>query len=405
MTKRADRQEFDSLLLFSVWCEGGGGLAGIPGGAFGFGGVVAGADREGGDAVGSDEGDGVESAVVREGGGAEDEAVLVAQVGLDGAEVGEEVGGGGVVVAEGAAGLVGELREGFGAGGGRAVVGVRGEGVDGGVGALAAVDGRFEVEEAGVVFAVGEKKEDVAAGAVVYFAELVAAGGVESVEERGAADGVAVGGGVDGGDEGGGVVGPGLEEVRGAIEVGDEGLVGLLTEDVSRVFRCDGLVAIAMRGHGAAGVDEDAGADGEVLLELEVEDAGGRVAIVEQGEVGEGEVVDGEAVGVGCVEGEDDFVDGDAEAIGGVGLRSDLRGEEGAGGERESGCEERAVECAGRSHEECPFSVGLDGGGGERSASEAIKVSLETFGWATVTCVVLRVGANCGNLDGYWSNA
>ena len=33
------------------------------------------------------------------------------------------------------------------------------------------------------------------------------------------------------------------------------------------------------------------------------------------------EVVDGEAAGVGCVEGEDDFVDGDVEAIGRVGLR------------------------------------------------------------------------------------
>lgn len=80
-----------------------------------------------------------------------------------------------------------------------------------------------------------------------------------------------------------------------------------------------------MGGHGATGVDEDASADGEVLLELEVEDGGGRVAVVEESEVGEGEVVDGEAVGVGCVEGEDNFVDGDVEAIGGGrGLRASV---------------------------------------------------------------------------------
>lgn len=44
-------------------------------------------------------------------GGAEDEAVLVAQVGLDGAQVGEDVGCGSVVVEEAAAGLPCELRE------------------------------------------------------------------------------------------------------------------------------------------------------------------------------------------------------------------------------------------------------------------------------------------------------
>ena len=140
-----------------------------------------------------------------------------------------------------------------------------------------------EVEEAGVVGAVGEEKDEVAAGAVVDGAELVAAGGVEGVVECGAADGVAGGDGVDAGGERGGVAGPGLGETRGAIEVGDEGLVGLLAEEMLRVVGGDGLVAEEMRGHGAAGVDEDAGADGEVLLELEVEDARGWVAVVEEG--------------------------------------------------------------------------------------------------------------------------
>jgi hypothetical protein len=55
----------------------------------------------------------------------------------------------------------------------------------------------------------------------------------------------------------------------------------LLVEKMLRILRGDGLIAIEMRGHGAAGVDEDAGADGEVLLELEVEDLGGGIAVVE----------------------------------------------------------------------------------------------------------------------------
>ena len=131
---------------------------------------------------------------------------------------------------------------------------------------LAGVDCGFDFEEAGVVFAVGEEKDEVAAGAGIDCAELVAAGGVDGVDESGAADGVGAGGVVDGGGERGGVAGPGLDEVRGAIEGGDEGLVGLLVEEMLRVFGGDGLIAEEMRGHGAAGVDEDAGADGEVLL-------------------------------------------------------------------------------------------------------------------------------------------
>jgi len=70
-------------------------------------GVVAGADGEGGYAIGGGEGDGVEGAVVREGGGAEDDAILVAQVGFDGAEVCGDIGRRGVVVEESAAGLRG----------------------------------------------------------------------------------------------------------------------------------------------------------------------------------------------------------------------------------------------------------------------------------------------------------
>jgi len=126
-----------------------------------------------------------------------------------------------------------------------------------------------------------------------------------------------------------------------------------------RVFGGDGLIAEEMRGHGGAGVDEDAGADGEVLLKLEVEDSGGREAVVEEGEVGESEVVDGEAVGVGGVEGEDDFVDGDVEAIGRVcWCEGELS--EGVGCERE-GCDDEPTEARrGRSHRWVSFECRTD---------------------------------------------
>ncbi len=206
------------------------GLVGGGWGALGFGGVVAAADGEGGYAVRGDEREGVEGSVVDEVGGAEDKAVLVAEAGLDGAEVGEDVVGGGVVVEHGAAGLRSELGEGGGAGVEAAVVGVRAEGVDGGVGALATVDCRFEIEEAGVVFAVGEEKDEVAAGAGIECAELKVAGGEDGVIEGGAADGVAMRWSVEGSDEGGWVAGPGLDDVRGAVEGGDKGLIRLLPE-------------------------------------------------------------------------------------------------------------------------------------------------------------------------------
>jgi hypothetical protein len=78
--------------------------------------------------------------------------------------------------------------------------------------------------------------------------------------------------------------------------------------------------------HGLAGVDQDAGADGEVLHELEGEDAARRPAVVEQRDLAGFEIVDGETVGVGGVEGEADFVDGEFESVGVVRLRLGLRG-------------------------------------------------------------------------------
>jgi len=70
------------------------------------------------------------------------------------------------------------------------------KGVDGGVGALAHIDGVFEEHGTGVVFAVGEKQDDVAAGDGIDFAELVEAGSIDGVED-GCAGGVAFSAGGD----------------------------------------------------------------------------------------------------------------------------------------------------------------------------------------------------------------
>ena len=50
------------------------------------------------------------------------------------------------------------------------------------------------------------------------------------------------------------------------------------------------------------------------------------MAVVEQRDLAGFEIVDGETVGVGGVEGEADFVDGEFESVGVVRLRLGLRG-------------------------------------------------------------------------------
>jgi hypothetical protein len=90
---------------------------------------------------------------------------------------------------------------------------------------------------------------------------------------------------------------------------------------VLSILKPDGAVGGEIALHGLAGVEENAGADGEVLEETEVDDAAGRFAVVEEAQLIEFEVVDGKALGVGGVEGETDFVDGEGEAVRLVGLR------------------------------------------------------------------------------------
>jgi len=246
--------------------------------------------------------------------------VLAAKIAFDELQVVADIGCGAVGGEDAAAGLLSQLREGLRAWGAEGGGLFGAEGVDGGVGVLACVDGLAEAHEAGVVFAVGEKQDEVAAGGVVDAAELGAAGAVEGVEDGGAGDAAfaACGDPADSFGEGGFVAGPGLKKACEVAEVHDEGLVGLLTQEGLGVLEGDGAVGGEVWGHGGAGVHEDAGADGEVLEGLEGENFAGWVAVVAEGEIGEFEVVDGEVVSVGGVEGEVDFVYGDGEGEGGV---------------------------------------------------------------------------------------
>jgi hypothetical protein len=86
------------------------------------------------------------------------------------------------------------------------------------------------------------------------------------------------------------------------------------------VFVGDRLVAKEMAEHGSAGVDENAEVDWKILVDLEGEDLAGSFVVIEEAQIGEFEVVDGDAVEVGGVEGEADFVNGHIECVGlGVG--------------------------------------------------------------------------------------
>jgi hypothetical protein len=82
------------------------------------------------------------------------------------------------------------------------------------------------------------------------------------------------------------------------------------------VFVGDCLVAKEMSEHRSAGIDEDAEMNWEILVGFEREDLAGLFVIVEEAEVGELQVVDGDAVEVGGMEGETDFVDSYVECVG-----------------------------------------------------------------------------------------
>jgi hypothetical protein len=93
-------------------------------------------------------------------------------------------------------------------------------------------------------------------------------------------------------------------------------LVGFLIENLLDVGEGDGLVCGSVLLHGRAGVEEDACPDGKIAEGFESNDAAGWVAIVEQTQFVETEIVYGEAVFVGGMKGQFDLVDGDFQVVG-----------------------------------------------------------------------------------------
>src|SRR5882757_7906890 len=81
------------------------------------------------------------------------------------------------------------------------------------------------------------------------------------------------------------------------------------------VLGCGPSVALQVSEHGSAGIDENAGADRKALVCLEGEDLARALAVVEQAQVVQGEVVDWQTVPVGGVEDDADLIDCDGEGV------------------------------------------------------------------------------------------
>ena len=112
-----------------------------------------------------------------------DQAILVAQVRLDGAQIIVGYGFRVIVKEDASPGLRGQLRQCLRAGG-KAVFRFCAKGVDSSVGVLADIDCLFKVGVAGVIFAIGEEQDKVPAGGVIDSAKLVETSLVDSGENR-----------------------------------------------------------------------------------------------------------------------------------------------------------------------------------------------------------------------------
>jgi hypothetical protein len=248
-----------------------------------------------------------------------DEPVLTAQIGVDDTQVSPD-GFAGLIEEDGAAGLGGECGESF-LSVGEERLGFGAKDVDCRVGFLADIDVVLETSVAGVVDAVGEEEDEVA-GERVCRAELIAAGFVDGVEESSAADatGEVVVDVAETGGEGFAVRCPILHDLRLGVETHHKGTIGLLAKELGHVFARYGLVPAEISKHGSAGVHEDAEVNGKILMDFEGEDLAGLFVVIEEVEISELQVIYGDAVEVGGVEGETHFVYGYVEGVG-LGVR------------------------------------------------------------------------------------
>ena len=273
--------------------------------------------------------DAVKAAVGLEVRGLVDEAILVALFGFDGLQVLEDLTAV-RIDEEPATGLLGQVLEGSEAVRELARPAID-DGVDGGARALANIDGFAQVDMAGVVFAIAEEQDEVAGFLNGIRLPLIAAGGIERIENGGegieTARQVAHGCGSCG--DGRIAVGPLLADEGIGVELLDEGAVVPFAEKLRGVGVNDGAVEGDVIQHRRAGVKQETSADGKVVVFLQHDDGGRGLAIVGKPEVAAREMGEGLAAGIGSVKGERDFVDRDAECVRrGLILRGGERDEE-----------------------------------------------------------------------------
>src|SRR5277367_6829475 len=186
--------------------------------------------------------------------------------------------------------------------------GVRADGVDDGLGALALLDGVVEIGVALVIVAVGDQDHGLADGLLPArgIEQLVTACAVNSVEERGSTAGAQR---VDAGGEQVKIVAPVLLIVGHNIEAHDEAFVGPGLDDLKKKLDSRLLLELEARPDGGAGVDHDADAQGQIRLPGKAVDAFRGLLVIEEREVALLEVRDEVPVAVGNRKDEIDFVD------------------------------------------------------------------------------------------------
>ena len=185
------------------------------------------------------------------------------------------------------------------------------DGVDDGLGALAHLDGFVEVDAALVVVAVGDEDDRLANGLLTArdVEQLVAAGSVDGVKQRGAAAGAHA---VDAGLERVDVVGPILRDGGGNIESHHKGAIALGLEDLQQKLDGGLLLELKAGTNRGAGIDDDAYTQRQIDLLAERGDLFRRLLVVEQRKVALLQIWNVVAVLVGHGEDEIDFVDADA---------------------------------------------------------------------------------------------
>src|SRR6185312_11955120 len=189
--------------------------------------------------------------------------------------------------------------------------------VDGSIAVLAGVDSQLQRSAAGVIFAVGEKQNEVSAGGIIDVPKLAETSPIDCIENSGARNVAAsvreehaVSDALGERDR---IVRPGLRYLRQHAEVDDERLVGFLTQQPLHVPDRNGPVTRTSFLHGFARIHQNAGADGKILLHAKVQHLTRRFAVIENLQLTELQIVDRETVSIGRMKGKCDLIDRHAE--------------------------------------------------------------------------------------------